>query len=500
MKKYLFTRTLRSLFSIFMVIVITYTVVYTLVPTRLIFNQDPLYNKMSTTPDKKDNYVNTVFERMGYIQYYNTKELVNKAKTVDSSVTSEATKANQKIYEDYIKSIGNGWELHHFKESGQAYATRKIPIYERLWNFFSNLVVIDHPWKVKDKDNPNLERYIRVENDPAIGWSVVGSGTEHKYLLYVNNQFPYIHQNFITFNLGNSYPTFSGIPVLQVITQGQGKALTQDVTFPTGVTKKSSVDIYSRTYQNPSKADDLAIANFGKGDNYTATKVRYTDPSMIANSARIGLTGIFIAYVLGLPLGLFMARFKSTWFDSMSTSLMTFILAVPSIALIYVIRFIGGYLGLPDNFPLLGASDMRSYLLPSIVLGLLSVPGLAIWFRRYLVDLQNSDWMRFARAKGLSEGEIYRSHLFKNAMVPVVHGIPGAIVLTIAGATLTETVFIVPGMGKMLIDSIRASNNAMVVGLTFIFTTLSIFSLFAGDLLMALVDPRIKLSTKKGGK
>lgn len=500
MKKYLLMRTLRSIISIILVTALTYTIVYTLVPTSLIFKQDPNYNKMAAAPDKKDNYVNIVFERMGYIQYDNTKELSQKAAKIDDSVTAEATDANAKIYQEYIDSVGNGWTLHRFTESGEYYATRKIPIYERVWRFFTNLLEIDHPWRIKDVANPDLERYIRLENDPAIGWSVVGSGTKHKYLLYVNGQFPFIHQNFVKLNLGQSYPTFSGTPVLQVITQGQGKTVTQEVTFPTGVTKTSSVDIYSRTYLTPNKADDIAISNFGEGDAYTATQNRYADPSMIANSAGIGLVGVILAYVIGLPLGLLMARYKGSLFDSMSSAALTFILAVPNIALIYVIRFFGATIGLPDTFALLGAADIRSYVMPALILGIISVPGLVVWFRRYLVDLQGSDWMRFARAKGLSEQEIYKGHLFKNAMVPIVHGIPASIVFTIAGATLTESVFAFPGMGKMLIDAIKNANNPMIVGLTFIYTTLAIFSLLLGDIAMTLIDPRIKLSTKKGGK
>ncbi|SQF06785.1 oligopeptide transport system permease [Streptococcus pyogenes] len=85
-------------------------------------------------------------------------------------------------------------------------------------------------------------------------------------------------------------------------------------------------------------------------------------------------------------------------------------------------------------------------------------------------------------------------------MVPIVSGVPASIILAIGGATLTETVFAFPGMGKMLIDSIKSANNSMIVGLTFIFTVLSIVSLLLGDIVMTLVDPRIKLSTKKGGK
>ena len=84
-------------------------------------------------------------------------------------------------------------------------------------------------------------------------------------------------------------------------------------------------------------------------------------------------------------------------------------------------------------------------------------------------------------------------------MVPIVNGIPGAIVGTIAGATLTEKIFAFPGMGKMLIDAIASANNTMVIGLVFIFAILAIFALLVGDILMTVLDPRIKLSSK-GGK
>lgn len=101
-----------------------------------------------------------------------------------------------------------------------------------------------------------------------------------------------------------------------------------------------------------------------------------------------------------------MAYYKNGWFDRFSTAATTFMLALPSIALIYIVRFVGSYLGLPDTFPLLGAGDVRSYVLPALILGILGTPSTVVWFRRYIVDLQGSDFVRFARAKGLSEFEI----------------------------------------------------------------------------------------------
>ena len=498
MKKYIFMRILRSLVSIFMVTTLTYTIIYTMVPRKLIFKQDPNYNKIATTPDKKTNYENTIFERMGYIDYYDTKELQEKASKENSSVTVEPTNANKKIYEAYIKKLGRGWKLQQFKESKQFYATREVPVYERVLGFYGNLIQIDHTGAVKDASNPNLKRYLRIENDPAIGWSVVGSGTKHKYLLYFNGQFPFVHQNFVRLNLGISYPTYANLPVLQVISQGQGQTKTSEVQFPTGK-KTSSVNIYTRTYKSPKQADARDVANYGKDDPYTATESNYQYPSMIVSSSIVGLIGLALSYLIAVPLGSYMARFKNTLFDSISTGALTFLMSLPTIALVYIIRLIGSALGLPDSFPILGAGDWRSYVLPAVILGLLSAPWTAVWIRRYMIDLQSQDFVRFARAKGLSEQEISNKHIFKNAMVPLVSSIPGAIIGVITGATLTETIFAFPGMGKMLIDSVKASNNSMVVGLVFIFTCLSIFALLLGDILMTMLDPRIKL-TSKGGK
>lgn len=498
MKKYVFMRILRSLVSIFLVTTLTYMIIYTLTPRNLIFKNDPNYNKVAKTKDSKINYENTVYDRMGYLEYMDSKSLQQKASKEDSSVTVDATTANEKIYKEYINKLGHGWQLKRFPESKSFYAVREIPVFERVVSFYANLIQFDHPGWVKDASNPNLKRYIRIENDPSIGWSVVGSGTKHKYLLYFNGQFPYVHQNFVTLNLGNSYPTYSNTPVLQVITQGQGQTKTSEVQFPTGK-KTSSVNIYSRTYKSPSQADAREVANYGKDDPYTATESNYQYPSMIASSAITGLIGLSISYAIAIPLGSAMARFKNTWIDSFATGTLTFLLALPTIALVYIIRLIGSSIGFPDSFPILGAGDWRSYVLPAVILGLLGAPTMAIWIRRYMIDLQSQDFVRFARAKGLSEKEISDKHIFKNAMVPLVSGIPGAIIGVIGGATLTETVFAFPGMGKMLIDSVKASNNNMVVGLVFIFTCVSIFSNLIGDIWMTIIDPRIKL-TEKGGK
>ena len=137
MKKYILLRTLRSLLSIFVVTALTYTIIYTMVPRRLIFRQDPNYNKIAKTADSKANYENTIYERLGYIDYYDTKELQEKASSLDKSVTTKPTKENKAIYQKYVDSLGHGWRLHQFKQSKQFYATRDVPVLERVFGFYT---------------------------------------------------------------------------------------------------------------------------------------------------------------------------------------------------------------------------------------------------------------------------------------------------------------------------------------------------------------------------
>lgn len=198
-------------------------------------------------------------------------------------------------------------------------------------------------------------------------------------------------------------------------------------------------------------------------------------------------------------MSVLMARFKGKLVDKVGIAIVTVLISVPSLAFIYFFRFIGnGLFKLPTMFPTLGAGNVKSYILPTIILGFLSVPGLVIWIRRYMIDQQSADYVKFAKAKGLSAGEISRRHIFKNAIIPIANGIPGSIIGAISGATITETIFAAPGMGKMLPEAIKDHNNPIVIGLVLIFTTIAVLSVFLGDITMTLVDPRIKLNTSKG--
>jgi oligopeptide transport system permease protein len=138
------------------------------------------------------------------------------------------------------------------------------------------------------------------------------------------------------------------------------------------------------------------------------------------------------------------------------------------------------------------------YILPIISLALPTAANLMKWLRRYTIDQMNSDYVRFARGSGLSEGQIFRTHVLKNAAIPMIHGIPASILGALVGAIITERVYVVPGAGNLLTGAINAYDNGVIVGVTLFYAVISVLSVILGDVLLAVMDPRISFGQKEG--
>ncbi|MGF3073347.1 ABC transporter permease [Facklamia sp. P12945] len=496
MKKYIFKRILRSLFSIFMVTTLVYLAIFSLVPRNSIFKDDPAISKLKSQPDQLLEYQNSAFDRMGYLHYLNQRDFQEEVQKDYPEFTNVESPENQAIIEKWSKD-NKEWEIGQLPISGGYFATDDISIGARVFNFYKNLIQVDHPWRVKDPENPDLKRGYQITHDKTVGWALTGSGTKYYYQIYFNKKFPFIHQNIFKLNLGVSYPTFAGKPVIDVITNKQGRPVTEEIIMPDGKSFKSAINPYTRYYK-PTSELSLTEKRMFEGSNYAGAESNNEDPSMMMISFRNGVTAIFLMYLIGIPMAMLMARYKGQWVDKLGTAFITLLISVPSVAFIFFGRFVGNkFFGLPDLFPILGPENIKSYIMPIVVLALLSLSGTVMWIRRYMVDQQSSDYVKFARSKGLSESEISRKHIFKNAIIPIVNGIPGAIIFSIAGATITEQVFAIPGMGKMLPDAILSHNNPIAVGLIFIFSVLGVLSILLGDIAMTLVDPRIRLEVKE---
>jgi oligopeptide transport system permease protein len=298
----------------------------------------------------------------------------------------------------------------------------------------------------------------------------------------------------ITIRLGTSFTVNSGVDVFDTMTRSQGSYVSSTITYPTGLVEASADDLHSATYSSGSReSSPLNIARYT--DDYTNVSLNKNGLSKMGYSFVIGILAVAMSYLLGVPLGVLMARKKDKLVDKIGTIYIIFIIAVPSLAYIFLFKAIGYKLGLPTTFDTDSTSKLM-YILPIVSLALPSIASLMKWLRRYMIDQMNSDYVKFARSGGLSEGEIFSKHILKNAAIPIIHGIPGAVLGALTGAIITERVYVVPGVGNVLTEAINKYDNNVIVGVSLFYACLSVVSIILGDILMSMVDPRISFSSK----
>ncbi|MBE6114242.1 MAG: ABC transporter permease [Erysipelotrichaceae bacterium] len=499
MKKYVLVRILRSLFSLVVVTSLAFAMVYTLVPRMRIFKTDGTWSKLSSDRDAQMSYENSTYEKIGYIDFIEQKDICallyeDKSGTGYSSCMQAGNAEVVSFVEEYE---AKGYTSGVYEKNGLVWMTREIPLASRIVDWFSNILWLDGPNRIQDANNPDLERGYYLGETSTGSPALMCSGCEYKYQVYVNGSFPFIHQNVLNVNFGTSYPTYANTPVLDVFTQSQGESVRTEQLMPNGTTQSSSLDLETCKYKYT--LDNLDVNKFN--DNYADCTTVRQDPSMLSVSAIMGILSLILSYGIALPVGNLMARKKGKLADKIGMAYIIFIIAVPFLAYIYAFKYVGNvFFGLPDKFPSLGALNWKSYVLPIISLSLPSIGSTMMWIRRYMIDQSTQDYVKFAKSKGLSQKEIFNNHIMRNAIIPIAQGIPSSIVSVISGALITEAVYAVPGMGKMLPDSISAFNNPIVITLTFIFTGVSIFALLAGDLLITVIDPRISLADNGGRK
>ena len=243
---------------------------------------------------------------------------------------------------------------------------------------------------------------------------------------------------------------------------------------------------------------DLGVSNVFRKDVSINTIVAEKIPI----SLQLGLISLAIALALGLPLGAMMARSSRTrWklWDKFGTVFIVLIQAVPAAAYHILIQFAGSQSSL--KLPMLfSQGNLRSYILPIFSLAIGNIAYYAMWLRRYMVDESNKDYIRLARAKGLPGRSISRRHMFRNAMVPLIQYIPNSILFTLMGSLYVESLYSIPGMGGLLVTVIKRQDNTMVQALFLIYAAISILGLLFGDILMAILDPRISFTKKEGSR
>lgn len=215
-------------------------------------------------------------------------------------------------------------------------------------------------------------------------------------------------------------------------------------------------------------------------------------------SIQMGLLSMAVSMLLGIPLGAAMARSKNKFWDKFGTVFIVLVNAVP--AAVYYI-YLQSYGSLALNVSMLfNESNWVSWILPVFSMSLGSIAYYAMWLRRYMLDEMNKDYVRLARAKGVDSKKITMRHVFRNAFVPMIQYIPTSLLYTVSGSIYIESLYSIPGMGGLLVDVISKQDNPMVQALVMIYSCIGIIGMILGDILMAIIDPRISLNRKEGAR
>ena len=211
-------------------------------------------------------------------------------------------------------------------------------------------------------------------------------------------------------------------------------------------------------------------------------------------TAQLTFSAVLLALLVGIPAGIISATKQYSIFDRIATVAALIGFSTPNfwLSIMLILVFSVNLQWLPVS----GTGTILHLVLPSIALGLQSAAVFTRMTRSSMLEVLNMDYIRTARAKGLSERVVILKHALKNALIPVITVVGLQIGLLFGGAILTETVFAWPGVGRLMIDSIRAKDTPVVQGGVIFTASIFVFINLLVDILYAYVDPRVKAQYK----
>lgn len=211
-------------------------------------------------------------------------------------------------------------------------------------------------------------------------------------------------------------------------------------------------------------------------------------------TAQLTFSAVLLALIVGIPAGIISATKQYSIFDRFATVAALIGFSTPNfwLSIMLILVFSVNLQWLPVS----GTGTILHLVLPSIALGLQSAAVFTRMTRSSMLEVLNMDYIRTARAKGLSERIVILKHALKNALIPVITVVGLQIGLLFGGAILTETVFAWPGVGRLMIDSIRAKDTPVVQGGVIFTASIFVFINLLVDILYAYVDPRVKAQYK----
>ncbi len=213
------------------------------------------------------------------------------------------------------------------------------------------------------------------------------------------------------------------------------------------------------------------------------------------NTAILAVAGIFVALLIGIPVGILSAKKQYSFVDNFSMILSLIGVSMPNfwlgllLSLLFALKL--GW------FPSQGMGEglgplLKSIVLPAITLGTGSAATIVRMTRSSMLEVIRQDYIDTARSKGINEKTVTRKHMLKNALIPIITAVGLQFGILLGGAMLTETVFSWPGLGRLMVDSIVSKDIPMVLGTAIFIAVMFSFVNLLVDIIYAFVDPRIK--------
>lgn len=235
---------------------------------------------------------------------------------------------------------------------------------------------------------------------------------------------------------------------------------------------------------------DLLHGDLGPSFKYAGRTVNEMIVSGFPVSARLGIVTICFVLLTAIPLGIVAALKNGRWQDMVIMALATLGVTIPSFVIATGLMYIFSYrLGWT---PTIGLDSWKSYILPVIALGGYSLAFVARLMRSSLLEVMGQDYIRTARAKGLSEFKVVTRHALRNAMIPVITILGPTIANLLTGSFVIEKIFALPGLGVHFVQSITNRDYTAIMGVTIFYAAFLIAMIFIVDLFYCLIDPRIK--------
>ena len=241
---------------------------------------------------------------------------------------------------------------------------------------------------------------------------------------------------------------------------------------------------------------NVVVGDLGPSFKYVGRSVNDIIAESFPVSLELGLESVIIALLIGVPAGILAAYRRNTWQDKGVNFLTTFGIAVPGFVMAaLLVDIFAMRLGW---FPAAMWDGWQNRILPAVALAVMPMAFITRLTRSSMLEVLGQDYIKTAKAKGLSTVYILFRHALPNALVPVVTYLGPMVASILTGSFVIETIFAIPGLGSYFVTSIYNRDYTVILGVTIFYSALIIFMNIIVDIIYPLLDPRIKLG--KGGE